>query len=461
MKSRFLAIGLAVISAALVACGGGGGGGGNTTPPTTPPTTTPTATPSPTPNPYGCVGQAPFTAVVSRHSLAAPHPIASGDVFTYTGQLGETYAQSAPCPQPTSTTSAAISSNVTDTATTAPGGGSASASTVSETDAYPTHSTTLSTTSVVQNSGVKLLLYSTNSNDGNGNAVKTSYTSAQEVDDLGAGGNWTNDPSAAITETLADGSSVERSLSSDGSYTDTQTYPNSATATAVVNGAANAKPLDGSGSYTFAGITFAYAAPAGGNITLTITSAGNPSKTRTFPSWFTVPAAGGSLVTDTFTDNGNAAFAATCTVPASIGTSGTQIVETYSVTDPVLGYTETRTTTSYEVAGYGPACVTIADTLNSYYDYSLDTTKIDYQSQNGQPNSVDTIAETLSMQSAVCGSGSPPCAQLRRSDAAPVSPARVAASIASIEHHRAVERAKKLQSLRALASHFVHQGAVR
>lgn len=461
MKTRLLTIGLACISAGLVACGGGGGTNGGPTPPTTAPSTSPTASPSPTPNPYGCVGQAPFIAAASRHSMAAPHPIASGDNFTYTGQLSETYAQSAPCPQPTSSTSAAITTNVTDTATTAPGGGSASASTASETDAYPTHSSTLSTTAVLQNSSGKLLMYSTDSTDDNGNSIKTAYGAAQEIDDLGAGGNWTNNPSAAITETLADGSSVARTTSSDGSYTDTQTYPNSATATAIVNGVANGKPLDGSGSYTFAGITFAYAAPTGGNITLTITSAGSPSKTRTFPSWFTVPAAGGSLVTDAFADNGNKPLPVTCGVPASIGTSGTQVVETYSVIDPVLGYTETRTTSSYEIAGYGPACVTIDDTLNSYYDYSLDTTKIDYQSQNGQPNSVDTIAETLGMQSAVCGSGSPPCTQLRRSDAGPVSPVRVAARIASIEHHRAVERAQRLRLLRALALHFVHLGAVR
>lgn len=460
MKTRFLAIGLAVISAALVACGGGGGGGGNPTPPTAAPSTGPTPTPKPTNNPYGCVGQTPFIAAAPVKNLAAPRPIASGDVFTYTGSLSQTYAQSAPCPQPTSTATATISTDVTDTATTAPGGGGATASTASETDAYSTHTGTLSTTSVLQIGASKLLLYSTDSNDGSGNSIRTSYNNAQEIDDLAAGGTWTNDPSATIAETLADGSSVQRTLFSDGSYSDTQTYTNGATATISVNGAANTKTLDGAGSYTFAGITFAYAAPTGGSITLTISSPGSPDKTRTFPSWFTPPAAGGSLVTDTFADNGSKPFDSTCTVPASIGTSGTQVVETYSAVDPILGYTETRTTTSYEVAGYGPACVTIADTLNSYYDYSLDTTKIDYQSQNGQPNSVNTIAETLSMQSAVCGSGSPPCAQLRRSVTQAVS-ARVAARIGAIEHYRAVQRAHQLQSLRALALHFVHQGAVR
>jgi hypothetical protein len=233
-----------------------------------------------------------------------------------------------------------------------------------------------------------------------------------------------------------------------------------------VNGKATGNPFDGSGSYVFAGITFAYAAPAGGNITLTISSPGSPPKSRTFPAWFPswfTPGTSTSYITDSFADNGSKPFDASCSVPSSVGTSGAQIVETYNVLDPILGYAETRTTTTYDVDGWGPACVVIADTLSSYYDYSDDTTRIDYQSTNGQPNSVNTITQTLSVQSGSCGAGgSPPCAQLRHTDSAkPVSAVAVAGRIAAIEHQRALDRAQRLNALHTFALHFVHQGAVR
>lgn len=456
MRTRLLAIGLAVLSVAVVACGGGGGGG---TPPVTAPSVSPTQTPTPaptaTPTSNGCVGVAPFAA--SRHAMAAPRPIASGDQFSYTGSLQETYVQSAPCPLPTATTNATISVGVSDSATTAPNSQPGTAATVSETDVYPTHTSTSSTTQVLQNSGTALLLYSTNANDGNGDSIQTTYTNAQEIDDLGAGGPWTNGPAATVQETMADGTSIARTIASDGSYTDTETYPTGSPATITVNGASNSTALNGSGVYAFAGATFSYAAPTGGNITLTITN-GTSSKTRTFPAWFTVPASG-SYITDTFADNGVKPFDANCSVPATISTSGgTQIVETYSVLDPVLGYTETRTTTSYDVSGYGPACVAISDTLSSYYDYSDDTQRIDWQSQNGQPNSVNTITETLNMQSASCGSGSPPCAQARKRAAQPISRTAVLARIAQIQTVRALERAQRLNALHAFAIRYLHLG---
>jgi hypothetical protein len=321
------------------------------------------------------------------------------------------------------------------------------------------------------------LLYSSDSSDGLGNSIQTTYNTPQEIDDLGTGGTWSNsDPSGSVTEKLADGGGVTRTIAANGSYTDTQTYANGAKATITVSSA-----LDGSGNYHLnvgalcnGEVVFAYGAPSGGNITLSITDWGFNSagkcvqggKSRTFPAWFPgwfTPGKSTSYITDGFADNGTQAFDKTCNVPSTIATSGTQIVETYNLLDPVLGYTETRTTTTYDVAGYGPACVVIADTVNSFYDYADDTTRIDYQSENGKPNSVNTIAETLSVQSGACGGGgSPPCAQLRRAQTVkPVSPIAIAGRIAAIEHQRAVERAQRLSALRAFALHFVHQGAVR
>ncbi len=198
---------------------------------------------------------------------------------------------------------------------------------------------------------------------------------------------------------------------------------------------------DGSGVYNVAGTSFNYAAPASGNITLTIGS-GSGAKTRTFPAWFSVPT---SYITDSFVDNGQQAFDTHCNVNAVISASGDhQIVETYKVLDPVLGYQETRTTTSYVVPGFGAACVAIDDTLNSYYDYQNDTTRIDYQSQNGSPNSVNHLVEYLGMSSPATAYTS----ARTRSSVQPVSPMAVAERVNAIQLQREGQRARLVRAMR-------------
>lgn len=473
MKTRLFAMGLAVMSAALVACGGGGGGGNNNyTPPQNTPTPVPTvtATPTPTPTPanqFGCVGQSPYTASSARRTSSVPHPVATGDAFTYTGSLQKKYAQSAPCPQPTSTTSAQVSISVKNTAATSPSGATDVQST--ETDAFPTQSITTTTDQIVQLTSSAYQMLSTASTDATGNKVATTYVKPQTLDNLPeTTGTWSNDPAASVTETLADGTSVSRTLASNGTYNETYTYPNGIQNTIAV------ADLSGAADYHLAPgqrcngeVDFSYGAPSGGSITLTINSfAPNKSgvcvtttATRTFPQWFTPPAA--SYVSDQFSDNGAQPIPTACNV--SFATNGQQIVETSNVLDPALGYTDKRVTTSYVVTGYGAVCVTIADTLNGYYDYADDTTKIDYQSQNGQPNSVDTITETIGMQTSACASGSSgPCPAARRAQStAGVSPLIVAMRVAAIDHVRALQRATRARELRAFAKQFVHQGGVR
>ena len=382
-----------------------------------------------------------------------PHPVAAGDTFTYSGSLSKTYAQSAPCPQPTSTTSAIIGITVTNSATTAPNSTAATNQKSVETDTFPTQATTTTTDQVVQNTASAFLLYSTTSKDSIGNTVATNFANAQQLDALPESpGSWgPNDPSATVTETLADGTAILRTVKSDGSYTDNETFVDGTHFTIAVDGLANGKPRDGGGVYTIGGTSFTYAPPSGGTITLTISGA--TTKTRTFPVWFTIPA---SYISDTFSDNGSQTLDPNCPANSSGATSGNQIVETYVVLDPVLGYNETRTTTSYVVNGFGPVCVKIADTLNSFYDYQNDTTKIDYQSQNGQPNSVDTILEYLGMTAP--GSAYP---SLRTQSTKAVSPVLVSTRIAAIEHTRAIERAQRIEALHNFALKFVNKGALR
>jgi hypothetical protein len=95
--------------------------------------------------------------------------------------------------------------------------------------------------------------------------------------------------------------------------------------------------------------------------------------------------------------------------------------------------------------------------LNSYYDYQNDTTKIDYQSQNGQPNSISKIVEYLGMSSPTT-----PYPSIRRQQSvSAVSPVAVAARIAAIDHTRAVERAQRIEALHNFAMHYAIKGAVR
>ena len=592
------------MAAALAACGGGGGGGGPVNPPVTTPTPTPTptvtpqgatvtlsgsqqtatipptggfsgtvtvptgsgtinvtdstanpsgvtlqsagapraeATATPTPNPYGCVGTTTYSKTGTHTAVAAPpHPIAGGDTFAYSGSLSSTYAQSAPCPEPTATSNATVAVSVAATPTALPGvSGTVSDLKSTEADAFPTETTTTVTDQYVQNTG-SYVLYEQKSSDTAGNSLDRKYTAPQVLDQLTGTGSWTNaNPAGTLSETLADGTTVARTIAADGSYTESENFPNlqttsrsgilyftvtaetnatingvpgftltvpanitgsvslavlsngtwttlegpvsisgstatfpvsagsftmtagqkvyfaifqtttsttaSGSATISVKGQATGSSIDGSGTYSIAGTTFAYAAPTGpagsGSITLTIGS----GTTRTFPAWFTVPA---SYITDSFVDNGQVNFDPNCSVNGTISTQaggkGNQIVETNSTLDPVLGYQETRVTTSYVVNGYGAVCVKIDDTLNSFYDYQNDTTKIDYQSQNGSPNSVDHIVEYLGMSSPAVAY---PSVRTQSVTQQAVSPLIVAQHVAAIQLHRDEQRAAQIRAL--------------
>ena len=576
------------LSAALVACGGGGGGngGGGYTPPTSTPTpppgtvvlnaSSPTTTSLPaasgysgtvtfpagtgtvqistsatngtgyvlnskagrrvnttsTPNPFGCVGSTPYAATPRRVNVAYPvHPISPGDAFHYTGSLATTYTESAPCPQPTATSSASITLDVAAQAATQPAGATSDLQST-ENDAFPTLTSTTYSDQYVSNSGGNFTEYELKQSDPNGNSSDTAFANPQILDKT-PGASWSNNPAATITETLSDGTRDTRTVASDGSYTDTETFPNGGTATISVNGAATNSALNGGGTYSVAGANFAYGPPSGssgtqtmrnglfyitlyaqtavsangspalsinvpssvtGNvylaalqpdgtwqtiagpvtvsngvaaftsspgqfiirngfsetvalfqsvtqpantIVLTIND-GSSSKDRIFPQWFTPPGAGGSLISDTFVNNGSKTVDPNCHVGNGVAT-GNQVVEAHTQIDPVLGYTETRVTTTYNASGYGAVCVAIADTLDSYINYQDTTTLIDYQTQNGNPNSVDTLTEYLGMQS-------PSTGQMARTQS--VSPLAVARAVEAIQFQRDVQRAQKVRALR-------------
>jgi hypothetical protein len=341
---------------------------------------------------------------------------------------------------------------VTDTATTAPNGQSGVDSKSVETDAFATSTTTTTTDSIEQETASAALLFSMRSTDSNNNTIATTYSTPQLIDELPetAGQAWgPNDPAATIAESFADGTSSSRTVNADGTYTETDNGPSNTNASITVN-------ADGSGVYdVYGSYELIYAAPANNNIVLNVyvppPAPGPlpaPTKTRNIPQWFPIPV---TLDRDTFVDNGPQTFTQACTIPASVttATQGDQIVETLVTTDPVLGYTDARTTTSYDVAGLGQVCIVITDTLKSYYDYSQDTTRADYQTTDGNPLQTQTIGETLSLRA------SPTVNDVgRRPERTGIPRAVVIARTAAIDEMRAVQRERRIRAMAHLL--FLH-----
>jgi hypothetical protein len=193
----------------------------------------------------------------------------------------------------------------------------------------------------------------------------------------------------------------------------------------------------------------AFHAPSGGKIELTMTGALNQNVS--IPAWFTAPA---TLYADTYVDNGPQTFPSSCgQLPSFVGTSqGNQIVETLSTLDPVLGYTDTRTTTWYDVDNLGPVCVTIADVMNAYYDFSLDVGTI-LVSGTGKPYQTTTLAESLTI-----ANPAPTVMSVRRAAPHALSPSVVFGRLGGIEHIRAVERAQRIE---ALVQYLRHSSTIR
>lgn len=388
-------------------------------------------------------------------------PVAGGDAFTFTGTFSQSTTQSEPCPQPTQTTSAAVTQTVTDTATTGPDTNPAVAEADVESDVYQTQDVQTTTTSVLETpSPTKLQLYSTSTQDSLGNVVKFDYSSnPQWIDDMGAAQSWSNSSAMTLTEKLSDGLQITRTTNADGTYSETDTPPAGAGSTETITVSSAA----GQGNYAIAGLgTITYAPPASGNITVSF-SLGGQSSQLTIPNWFPSWFNGTNLIADGFADKGNVALSSVpCTVPSAVSTNDTQadqLVETYTLLDPVLGYTEQRTTTSYEASGFGPICVQISDVENVYYDYQLDTPGITYHSHNGQPNQVNTITETLALAHA-SGPGVVQTFGLAHRAGGFVAP-MVVAREAAITQQRELERYARLTSLKNFIIHLTQRGKLR
>lgn len=434
----------------------------------------------PSPNPNGCVGVQPDTSTVGGARTAAVGVQPTSGAYDYTGNLTETTFRSSPCPIPTGTSTAVV----TITVTMSPGPASNVYENSTESDAYSTETVSTNTSALVEatpvTGGTGFSELNETTTDEVGDSTVTIYATPllyAIASPLPYGGTITNGPPSTVDATLADGSTSQRTYNSDGSYTECDTIAGlSGTCSSSSSGSGSVDTItvssNDSGSYLIqspnfvsygiTSIVFSYAAPSGGQDTITQTTYDNttPSATQyTVPQWWT----GSTLYSDTTTSASVTSLPTQCTGSALTSLGGIdEFARTISTLDPVLGYTDTRTIDSYVSEGYqssstpvGPVCVVITDTESLYYDYFLDTTYLFYPSFNGEPLQVDTINESYWFSSTSPPTGYSTVRTSSSPGGIPGLAASIAAHEAGITFTRTLQRAQRMENfVRSIASHL-------
>jgi hypothetical protein len=188
-------------------------------------------------------------------------------------------------------------------------------------------------------------------------------------------GTWSNlgQYSSNYQAASGDVNPTQSYQTSDGSYEYNDTFANGTTSAATVN-------TDGSGTYTFtypdfSSHVFTIGTPqlVGGVSVIPIAEQINPASgpstmsSANVPNWYP----GGSFpqpaLSDTTVDHGPATVPASCGVAAQFAGSANQIVETYSIVDPVVGDIYTYTKTSYVENRIGTVCNLLTSSEKVYY----------------------------------------------------------------------------------------------
>jgi hypothetical protein len=337
--------------------------------------------------------------------------------YSYTGsvQQNTVYAYPSGSPFPSTSNAATITEAVSFGASPAPNATPATdVHAVITTNGQLSSATTNSDTWIGV-SGSQLLEFASASNDGvtpTADTLQTIYSAPAQIDTVPeVAATWTNQPGKTVNEADADGTTDARTVATNGTYLDTQTEPYGSAGTAfnIVSGT----NTDGSGTmlgtqfsnlYGIGG--FGFTAPAAGAITVNILDV---TSTPALPvvdgtlatpaAWFT-PSPTLSSETDALT--AGVTYPAGCNVPSLEGTSGNEIVQTISTLDPILGYTEVETTSTYTSPSYGPVCIQLGDVQTYYYDYLDDTAAAvsGFADYVGTTLSTVTTNETLTLQSA-------------------------------------------------------------
>jgi hypothetical protein len=428
MHNRALVLAVFSCSCLLSACSGGGSSpppsrivatatpsaAASTAPsaspsPTHAPTATPTATPTPTPTP-----------------VPATYPYTAGSTFVYGGTLAQSFqsfpevvAPGSPSPEPIATTLVDVSQTVTVKSNqTFDGTPNLTDLHLAETDAQASglESTTSTTDTyeAVPGAGAtaQLLDYGSNYADESGDTVSTLLTQPTVVDELPelAGAQWTNGPAATIDEALAGNATgsaitVVRTVNPDGTYSEKTTYPPNYSGIGVTGVGAIQENADGSGTFVIASngstLTLTYSPPEpqpSGSPLITVNeyngtdTTAAPTQTFQIPSWYGPAPA---LYAESDRDLGVVSVPHACGLGSPLPASATEISQSISRTDTILGYLETETTNAYVAPGYGVVCTTFSDKQTAIYDFNGDEP---FVFTGAPPLEITTSSETLALQ---------------------------------------------------------------
>jgi len=374
-------------------------------------------------------------AVVSTFSgklavaSTSSRPGAAGLAETYSGTLTEVDANNVinPSPSPSSTPISTITTSkatLNVAAASATDGSGHVVFTANESDASNLTTLTSQTVSTVayqtQNSGsTNVRTITSVATESSGVVYEHDYGSANGLltvlpEVAGAFSNDAaeeykeTDPGIGILSTPPPGSSAQgvttdRKVASSGTYVadineTSYDFGNTATDVATENadfsGSLQLNSVDPTGAFNYT-----YSAPVSGQINVSVidpnfginqlNSAYDWIPSQTTPSVESDSIAAVSQLDSSCTNTG--AFAAGSVM---------LVTQTLKIVDVVQGTFETRTTKSYDVNGLGTICTVVADTIQTYYDYSNQEggSLFTYSSAPGSILTT-TINETLSMQS--------------------------------------------------------------
>lgn len=342
-------------------------------------------------------------------SVSSQRPGNVSDAFTFSGALSSTTQQtnSNITTQPqTDAGTVALTSTVT-AFTPATGGGQNAVSSV-EADTYPLETITTKTASVYKYataaSKATLSILSSDAKDSNGAEYINQYGTGNGILDVlpeTAGAFGPNTAALSYTEFDPANYVRQRVTAADGSYLE-QGQDSLGDVQTIIGNPDFSATYDAS---QYSGFAFTITKPSGtpATITVTITRGGANVGSLTVPSW--IPAGMSQPSNETDVDNGSVTYPTACSVPAKYGTRGDQLVQTINRVDAALGNLETETTTTYTAPSVGPVCVQLADSVKTFYDYTLQNGFLIYVSGNAQAIQLTTIAETLTLQSATTSSG--------------------------------------------------------
>jgi hypothetical protein len=374
-------------------------------------------------------------AVVSAFSgklavaATSSRPGAAGLTESYSGTLTEVDANNVinPSPSPSSTPISTITTakaTLKVSAATATDGSGHVIFTANESDASNLTTLTSQTVSTVayqaQNSGnTNVRTLTSVATESSGVIYEHDYGSANGLLTVlpEVAGAFSNDAAEEYKETdpgigtlsspppgsSAQGVTTDRRVASSGTYLadineTSYAFGNTATDVATENadfsGSLQLNSVDPTGNFNYT-----YSAPASGQINVSLIDP-NFSINQLNSAYDWIP----SQTTPSVETDSIAAVSqldSSCTNTGAFATGSMMLVtQTLKIVDVVQGTFETRTTKSYDVNGLGTLCTVVADTIQTYYDYSNQEggSLFTYSSAPGSILTT-TINETLSLQS--------------------------------------------------------------